>query len=66
MNDFVDRIRAFLMKLELWETKVSVGKFDFFENLSSALGVTTDQSICALVKAHFSALRNELQDYSQI
>ena len=63
MIDFVDRIRAFLMKLELWEAKVSVGKFDFFENLSSALGDTTDQSICALVKAHLSALRNELQDY---
>ena len=51
------------MKLELWEAKVSVGKFDFFENLSSALGDTTDQSIFALVKAHLSALRNELQDY---
>ena len=38
MIDFVDRIRAFLMKLELWEAKVSVGKFDFFENLSAALG----------------------------
>ena len=61
--DFVDRIRAFLMKLELWEAKVSVGKLDFFENLSAALGDTTDQSICALIKAHLSALRNGLQDY---
>ena len=51
------------MKLELWEAKVSVGKLDFFENLSAALGDTTDQSICALVKAHLSVLRNELQDY---
>ena len=33
------------MKLELWEAKVSVGKFDFFENLSAALGDTTDRSI---------------------
>ena len=27
MIDFVDKIRAFIMKLELWEAIVSVGKF---------------------------------------
>ena len=65
MIDFVDRIREFLVKLPLWEAKVCVGKFYFFENLSAALGDTTDQSIGALVKAHLPAFRNELLD-SQI
>ena len=27
--DFVDKIRAFIMKSELWEAKVNVGKFRF-------------------------------------
>ncbi|KAI6659533.1 Protein ZBED8-like [Oopsacas minuta] len=63
--DCVDKIRAFIMKLELWEAKLTVGKFDFFESLSATLGEegTTDQSIGALVKAHLSAMRNEFQTY---
>ena len=62
MIDFVDKIRTFILKLELWEAKVGVGKF---ENLSAALGDgdTTDQSICALGKAHLSALCIEFQNY---
>ncbi|KAI6653018.1 SCAN domain-containing protein 3-like [Oopsacas minuta] len=57
----VNKIQAFIMKLELWEAKLTVGKFDFFESLLATLGEegTTDQSIGALVKAHLSAMRNE-------
>ncbi|KAI6651160.1 SCAN domain-containing protein 3-like [Oopsacas minuta] len=65
--DCVDKIRAFIMKLELWEAKLTAGKFDFFESLSATLGEegTTDQSIGALVKAHLSAMRNEFKLTSQ-
>ena len=37
--DFVDRIRAFLMKLELWEAKVSVGELDFFKTCQQLLEI---------------------------
>ena len=55
-------------ELELWEVKLRVGKFDFFEILSATLGEegTTDQSISALIMAHLSALRNEFHLTSQI
>ena len=35
--DFVDKLKGFVMKLELWEQNVGHGRLDIFENLSSAV-----------------------------
>jgi zinc finger BED domain-containing protein 5/7/8/9 len=35
--DFVDKVRSFIMKLELWETNIKDGNFHCFENLNTLL-----------------------------
>ena len=35
--DFIDKIRAFIMKLELWERKSKDGNLEIFENVITLL-----------------------------
>ncbi|KAI6655298.1 Zinc finger BED domain-containing protein 5-like [Oopsacas minuta] len=58
--DCVDKIRAFNMKLGLWEAKLTVRKFDYFESNSWRRGYYRSEYRCSS-KAHLSALRNEFQ-----
>ena len=63
--DFVDKVSAFIKKLELWEGAVISGSFHMFDNLSQALEGSDDlqDQMILLVKAHLSALRLEFQSY---
>ena len=62
--DFIDKIRAFIMKLDLWEGKARDGNLDIFENLTAAVGSEKlDAENIRLVKAHLSCLREEFQSY---
>jgi len=62
--DFVDKLRAFLGKLQLWETNMSDGKFFMFDNLSATLLEKTDApSIKVPIMEHLSALYSQLNNY---
>ena len=66
--DFVDKLRAFLMKLELWETKVKDVNMDMFETLSevfinTAADTEMKENILNLVEVHLCSLRNEMKLY---
>ena len=62
--DFVDKLRAFLMKLQLWEANASEGKFTMFDNLATILNEKTEVSnIQRPVTSHLSSLRNQFQNY---
>ena len=62
--DFVDKLRAFLMKLQLWEANASEGKFTMFDNLAAILNEKAEVSnIQRPVMSHLSSLRNQFQNY---
>ena len=64
--DFMDKLRSFTMKLELWERKVKDGNLSMFENLDEALGKNKNAGnvdVMQLVQAHLASLRMELQSY---
>ena len=66
--DFVDKVRAFLMKLELWETKAKDGNMDMFKTLSevfinTAADTEMKENILNLVEVHLCSLRNEMKLY---
>ena len=62
--EFIDKIRAFIMKLNLWEGNARDGNLDIFENLTAAVGSERpDAENIRLVKAHLSCLREEFQSY---
>jgi zinc finger BED domain-containing protein 5/7/8/9 len=67
--DCTDKVKAFLMKLELWRGKVAEGKFDMFETLKELL--TTNQSdqmaisdnLKTVIQEHLAALHQEISLY---
>ena len=66
--DFMDKLRTFNMKLNLWEKKVKDGNLSMFENLDEALNKTKTKIIGNLevaqhVQAHLASLQKELQSY---
>ena len=62
--DFIDKIRAFIMKLDLWERKVKDGNLDIFENVITLLeGEEMKKDIMELVQAHLSCLKEEFKLY---
>ena len=62
--DFIDKIRAFIMKLDLWERKAKDGNLDIFENVITLLeGEEMKKDIMELVQAHLSCLKEEFKLY---
>ena len=63
--DFVDKVSAFIKKLELWESAVASQNFHMFDDFSQALEGNDDvrDHMSSLVKAHLSALRSEFLSY---
>ena len=64
--DFMDKLRSFSMKLNLWEKKVKDGNLSMFENLDKALNKTKTKisgslEVRQLVQAHLASLQKELQ-----
>ena len=60
--DFMDKLRSFTMKLELWERKVKDGNMSMFENLDEVLDKnknTGNLNVVQLVQAHLASLRME-------
>ena len=63
--DFMDKLKTFNMKLNLWEKD---GNLSMFENLDEALSktktkITGNLEVTQLVQAHLASLRSELQSY---
>ena len=63
ITDFVDKLKGFIMKLELLEQKVGHGRLDVFENLSSAVTSQKMTRIQELVQEHLSSLKKEFLSY---
>ena len=62
--DFIYNIRAFIMKLNLWERKAKDGNLDIFENVLTLLeGEEMKKDIMELVQAHHSYLKEEFKLY---
>ena len=64
--DFMDKLRSFIMKVDLWENKVKDGNLTMFENLDETLNknkITGNLYMTQLVQAHLVTLRMELQSY---
>jgi hypothetical protein len=62
--DFSDKLRAFIMKLELWKERVSSGSFDMFDSLSAELSSDESEMLLKeLVVEHLSAMAQEMQQY---
>ena len=62
--DFMDKLRSFIMKVDLWENKVKDGNLTMFENLDETLNknkITGNLYMTQLVQAHLVTLRMELQ-----
>ncbi|XP_068225420.1 zinc finger BED domain-containing protein 5-like [Palaemon carinicauda] len=57
--DFVDKVRAFEMKIKLWQEKVTVGWYDSFENMSDSLSVLCKydvNKVSGLIHKHLVSL----------
>ena len=64
--DFVDKGKAFLMKLELWHRKVSESKVDMFNTLNNWLRSkeeTLDDCIKSAIQEHLMTLHREMSKY---
>ncbi|KAK4308214.1 hypothetical protein Pmani_020061 [Petrolisthes manimaculis] len=64
--DFVDKLRAFQMKLKLWQEKVTAGRYDVFENMSDSLSVLCEDDVnevSDLINKHLVSLSQELENY---
>lgn len=64
--DFVDKGKAFLMKLELWHRKVSESKVDMFDTLNNWLRSkeeTLDDCIKSAIQEHLMTLHREMSKY---
>ena len=63
--DFMDKLRSFIMKVDLWENKVKDGNLSMFENLDETLKnkFTKNLYVTQLVQVHIVSLRMELQSY---
>ena len=62
--DFIDKIRAFIMKLDLWERKAKDGNLDIFKNVITLLeGEEIKKDIMELVQSHLSCLKEEFKLY---
>ncbi|XP_076049554.1 zinc finger BED domain-containing protein 5-like [Oratosquilla oratoria] len=64
--DFVDKLRAFQMKLNLWQEKVTAGRYDAFDNMSDSLSVLCKDDVnevSGLIHKHLVSLSQELENY---
>ena len=64
MIDFMDKLKSFIMKVDLWKNKVKDGNLSMFENLDETLNknkITENLYVTQLVQAHLVSLRKELQ-----
>ena len=64
--DFVDKLRAFQMKLKFWQEKVTAGRYDAFENMSDSLSVLCEDDVnevSDLIHKHLVSLSQELENY---
>ena len=65
--DFMDNLRTYNIKLNLWEKKVKHGNLSMFENLEelskTKTKITGNLEVAQLVQAHPISLRKELQSY---
>ena len=58
----VDKLRGFLMKLEMWEKKVEKGNFEMFETLAGRQDNLVVQ-MTSLIVDHLSSLQSEIKRY---
>ena len=64
--DFMDKLRSFIMKVDLWKNRVKDGNLSMFKNLDETLSknkITENLDVTQLVQAHLVSLRMELQSY---
>ena len=64
--DFMNKLRSFIMKVDLWENKIKDGNLSMFENLDETLNkskITENLYVTQLVQPHLVSLRMELQSY---
>lgn len=63
VTDFVDKLKSFIMKLELWQTKVRKGNFDMFDTLADMQDTFNADQVANVIVEHLSSLQNELKRY---
>ena len=66
--DFVDKVNAFIMKLELWSGQISKGKLDQFHTLNeltSEKKIVLDVETKEVILEHLRALQKEFLSYFQ-
>ena len=66
--DFVDKVNAFIMKLELWSSQISKGKLDQFHTLNeltSEKKIVLDVETKEVILEHLRALQKEFLSYFQ-
>ena len=66
MINFMDKLRSFIMKVDLLENKVKNGNLSIFESLDETLNknkITENLFVTQLVQAHLVCLQMELQTY---
>lgn len=64
--DSFDKLRDFQKKLRLWEEKVTVGRYDIFENTSDSLSALCKDDVdevIGLIQKHLVSLSQELDNY---